>query len=140
MYYSCMYHFVEILLFLKIWNYTLFCTFSCKVYFKKIIIFVKFNITCLHEFSWFTKKVICTTYIVLGISALISGAIFENTCISKLHAFLHFFIKKNILKEWITFTIHVVCTHEFSWFTKKVVCTTKVVLWFFALLQNDKNI
>ena len=45
------------------------------------------------------------------------------------------FHKKIILKEWITFTKlrqNTVCTHEFSWFTKKVVCTTYVVLGSFG--------
>ena len=39
-----------------------------------MLIFMKLkkqNVVCEHEFSWFTKKVVCTTYNILGISALI---------------------------------------------------------------------
>ena len=53
--------------------------FHEKFILKKLIIFVKLkkqNVLCAHEFSWFAKKVVYTTYDVLGISALISGAIF----------------------------------------------------------------
>ena len=49
---------------------------------KTSVIFVKIkkqNVVCAHKFSWFAKKVVCTTYDFLRISALISGAIFvEN--------------------------------------------------------------
>ena len=36
----------------------------------------KQNILCADEFFWFAKKVISTTYNILGILALTSGAIF----------------------------------------------------------------
>ena len=81
------------------------------------------NVVCAYKFPWFAKKVICTTYNVLGISAVISGAIFvENIFFGKsetayLSALFH---KKIVLKEWITFTKYekqnVVCAHEFSLF------------------------
>ena len=39
----------------------------------------KQNVVCAYEFSWFGKKVVGTTYDVLEILAVISGAIFvEN--------------------------------------------------------------
>ena len=44
-------------------------------------IFVKLkkqNVVSAHGFSWFAKKVVCTTYDVLGILALNSGAIFVD--------------------------------------------------------------
>ena len=50
--------------------------FHEKFILKKLIIFVKLkkqNIVRAHEFSWFAMKVVCTTYNLLGISALISG-------------------------------------------------------------------
>ena len=58
---------------------------------------MKQNVACAHTFSWFAKKVVCTTYDVLGISTLISGAIFcESNFLANLkrHTFLHFFMKK----------------------------------------------
>ena len=74
--------------------------FHEKFILKKSITFVKCkkqNVVWAHEFSWFIKKVVCTIYDVLGISALILSTIL-------LHTFLHFFIKKNILNEWLSFT------------------------------------
>ena len=63
----------------------------------------KQNVVCAHEFSWsVAKKVVCTTYDVLGISALISGAIFvENNFFSKSETayFSALFHEKIILKE-----------------------------------------
>ena len=53
--------------------------FHEKFILKKSIIFVKFkkrNVVCAHELFCFAKKFVCTTYNVLGISALNSGAIF----------------------------------------------------------------
>ena len=51
------------------------------------LIFVKYkkqNVVCAHEFSWFAKKVICTIYNILGISALISGAIFDENFLKQI--------------------------------------------------------
>ena len=56
------------------------------------------NVVCAHKFSWFAKKVVCTTYDVLGILPLILGAIFDEIRFSanlKWQSFLHLFIKKN---------------------------------------------
>ena len=51
------------------------------------------------------------------------------------------FYEKFVLKKSMIFVKFkkqsVVCGHEFSWFTKKVVCTTYFV--FSALLQNKEN-
>ena len=47
--------------------------FHEKFIVKKSIIFVKFkkqSFMCAHEFSWFTRKVVCTTYIVPGFFCL----------------------------------------------------------------------
>ena len=67
----------------------------------------KQNVVCAHEFSWFAKKVACTTYDVLGIFTLISGAVFgEIKFLANVErqTLLLFFIKKKvILKEWIIF-------------------------------------
>ena len=58
-------------------------SFKKKIMLKKSIIFVKFkkkNVVCAHEFSWFAKKVICTTYDILGILAVISGIYYYRPC------------------------------------------------------------
>ena len=41
----------------------------------------KQNVVCAHKFSWFAKKGVCTTYDVLGISALNVCAIFGEITI-----------------------------------------------------------
>ena len=79
--------------------------FYDKFLLKKLLFFGEINETmlvnvlCAHEFSWFAKKVVCTTYDVLGISAFISGVIFgENIYIFfsnlKWNTFLHILIQK----------------------------------------------
>ena len=54
----------------------------------------------------------------------------------KLHTYRHFFIKKIMRKEWIIFTKlkkqNFVSVYEISWFTKKSVCTTYIILWYFG--------
>ena len=72
-------------------KFTFFCKYEIAGYsarfhekfiLRKLIIFVKFmiqNVICAHEFSWITKKDLHTINDILGILAVISGAIFvEN--------------------------------------------------------------
>ena len=57
----------------------------------------KQNVVCAHEFFWFPKKFVCTTYDFLGILAPILGAIFgEIKFLANLkgQTFLHFLIQK----------------------------------------------
>ena len=65
---------------------------------KSIIIYeIQETCVCAHKFTWFAKKVACTTYDVLGILALISGTIFiENIFVnkSKTASFSAFFLKE----------------------------------------------
>ena len=98
-----------------------------------------------NDFFWFTKNVICTTYNVLGILALISGTTsVENIFLAnlKLHTFLYF--KKKYTKRMNNYykiqAKNVVCAHKFSWLVKKVIYTTYIVLGFLALLQKDRNV
>ena len=85
--YSRMGHFDDIDFFENMKWQTILHVFMKSLYSNKLIIFVKLrkqNVVCAHEFSWFAKKVVCTTYDVMGISALISGAIcVENNIFSQ---------------------------------------------------------
>ena len=63
--------------------------FHEKFILKKETIFVKLkkqNVVCAHEFYWFAKKVVCTTYDIL-----MKIKISVNL---KRYTFLHFFIKE----------------------------------------------
>ena len=101
--YSWMHHFGKSnFFFLKLWHGRLFCIFSWLVYTQKINNFLKLkkqNVVCADEFSWFARKVVYTTYVILGISALILGSIFGEKYFFtnlKWQNFLHFFIKNHI--------------------------------------------
>ena len=116
--------------------------FHEKFILKKSIIFVKLkkqNVVCAHEFSWSVQYSRMCTYDVLGILALISGAIFvENNIFSKSDTayFSALFHEKIILKECITFIKvkkqNVVCAHEFSWSVQYSRMCTYDVLGFFG--------
>ena len=84
--------------FWKIWSGRLVRCYK-KFILKKLIMFMKLkkvNVVCAPEFSWFTKKVVCTSYSVLAVLVLIVSAIFgEIKFLANLkhQTFLHVFIK-----------------------------------------------
>ena len=112
----------------------------------KFIIFVKLkkqNVLCAHEFSWCANKVVCTAHFVLWIWLLFQVPFLVKKYLcskSEISNFSYLFHKKIILKEWISFEKldkqNVVWAHEFSWFAKKVVCTTYIVLGFSGLSRK----
>ena len=104
------------------------------------MILKKQDVVCAHEFSWLAKKVVCVTFDVLGISALIVCAIFGKIKIfskSEMANFPTHFHKKYTKRTILFIKLkkqNAVCAHEFPWYAKKVICTTYDILGILALL------
>ena len=142
MQYSLIRHFGEIVFFWKYGRVDYSSCFHKKFIFKKIIIFVKLNkqnvIRAYLPGSPRKSYVPHTTFLEFWLLFQAPFLVRINfLAYLKQHTFLHFFIKL-ILKKWITFmklkkqNVAYVGLHEFSWFAKKVIHTTYVVLGFFA--------